>query len=222
MIVIGAGNMLIMYMAIEMQAISIYVMIGQRGELKGIEGAIKYYIIGGISTGLIIYGSSMIYKATGEMSIRGMTGITIGGVGKGMITMGLLIKMSAAPMHMWAPDVYEGATMGGIAMIGTIGKISIVGAIIHIGGIGNVIMMSSILSIIYGGIGAMNQSKIKRLLGYSGIGHMGYILMGISIGTYEGIEGGLIYIVIYMGMMVGIITMMNIGGMTEMKDYIGK
>lgn len=219
MLVIGASNMLVLYMAVELQALSGYVLIGQSGGLQGKEGALKYYIIGGISTGLVIYGSSMMYKGTGETAIGGLTE---GGVGRGLVTLGLLMKLAGAPMHMWAPDVYEGAPMGGLALISTIGKVSIVGAMVHVGGMGNVMMVSGVLSMVYGVLGALNQSKMKRLLGYSGIGNMGYVLIGLSMGTYEGLEGALVYMVIYVGLLVGAMTVMNAMGQWDLKDYIGK
>ncbi len=103
----------------------------------------------------------------------------------------------------------------------TIGKISIIGAIIHIGPVSNVVVVSGILSLLYGGLGAINQTKLKRLLAYSGIVHMGYILLGLSIGSYEGMQGVIVYIVIYIVTLVGIITLLRGRGKESIRDYIG-
>lgn len=118
-------------------------------------------------------------------------------VGKILITISLLFKLSAAPFHMWAPDVYDGAPTMITALLATVPKIGVFSILVQIGPVTNVVLICAVLSIIYGAIGALNQTKIKRLLAYSGIGHMGFILFGVAIGSFESIQASLIYMVIY-------------------------
>lgn len=144
-----------------------------------------------------------------------------GGIGKMLVTVGLLVKIAAVPLHMWAPDVYEGATILTVGVLSTIGKIGIIIAMLHIGPVSNMVVVSGILSLVYGGLGAVNQTKIQRLLAYSGIVHMGYILLGISIGSYEGLQGVIVYMGVYIVTLVGVITLLRGRGKDSIKDYIG-
>lgn len=221
-IIVGAGNILLLYMAIELQAIGIYILLGEKSnKQEGLEGAIKYYIIGGLATGVMAYGWSIQYKYTGEIGINGGNIIKEGGLGKALVTIGLLTKVAAVPLHLWVADVYEGARTIVVGLLSTIGKISIIVAIIHIGAINNIVVISSILSLIYGGLWAINQTKIKRLLAYSGVVHIGYILLGVSIGSYEGIQAIIVYIGVYIVTLVGVITLVKGRGKDSIRDYIG-
>lgn len=220
--IVGSGNILILYMSIELQALSIYVLLGLGDKrAEGLEGAIKYYIIGGLATGIMAYGWSLQYKSTGEISISGENVLKGADIGKVLVTLGLLVKIAAAPLHMWSPDVYEGARIVIVGVLSTIGKIGIIVAMLHIGPISNVVMISSVLSLVYGGLGALNQVKIKRLLAYSGIVHIGYILLGISIGSYEGMQAMVVYMGIYAVTLVGVISLIKGRGKENIRDYIG-
>jgi len=150
-----------------------------------------------VSSGLFLFGCALLYGLTGETSIQGINSAVGTDVGKILITISLLFKLSAAPFHMWAPDVYEGAPTTTTALLATVPKIGVFSILVQIGPVTNVVLVCAVLSIVYGAIGALNQTKIKRLLAYSGIGHMGFILFGIAIGSFESIQASLIYMVIY-------------------------
>ncbi len=123
-------------------------------------------------------------------------------MGKALIIISLLFKLSAAPFHMWAPDVYEGAPTTTTALLATVPKIGVFAILVQIGPLSNIVFICAIMSMIWGALGALNQSKIKRLLAYSGIGHMGFVLFGVGMGTLESIQASLIYMVIYVAMSV--------------------
>lgn len=171
-------------------------------------------MLGALSSGLFLFGCALLYGLTGETSIQGISqGANIinyeenllllsGEVGKIFITISLLFKLSAAPFHMWAPDVYEGAPVTITALLATIPKIAGFAILVQIGPIVNVILICAVLSIIYGSIGALNQTKIMRLFAYSGISHIGFILFGIAIGSFEGLQASLIYMIIYILMSI--------------------
>ena len=168
----------------------------------GTEAGLKYFVLGAVSSGLFLFGCALLYGLTGETSIQGINSVLTADVGKILITISLLFKLSAAPFHMWAPDVYDGAPTPTTALLATVPKVGVFSILVQIGPVTNVILICGVLSIIYGAIGALNQTKIKRLLAYSGIGHMGFILFGIAIGTFESIQASLIYMVIYIIMSI--------------------
>jgi NADH-quinone oxidoreductase subunit N len=140
----------------------------------------------------------LLYGCTGEFSIQGVNSILTVDVGKVLITISLLFKITAAPFHMWAPDVYQGAPTIITALLATVPKISIFSILLQISPVINIILLSSIISIIWGALGALNQANIKRLIAYSSINHMGFILLAIGINTFESIQASLIYIIIYL------------------------
>ena len=125
-----------------------------------------------------------------------------GEVGQILISISLLFKLAAAPFHMWAPDVYDGAPTTTTALLATNPKVGVFSILVQIGPVINVVLVCAILSIVYGALGALNQTKIKRLLAYSGIGHMGFILFGVAIGSFESIQASLIYMIIYVIMSI--------------------
>lgn len=123
----------------------------------------------------------------------------IGGL---LITGALLFKLSAAPFHMWAPDVYDGAPTTTTALLATVPKVGVFSILVSIGPVANVLLIATIFSMVVGALGALNQTKIKRLLAYSGIAHMGFVLWGIEIGTFESVQASLIYMILYVIMSV--------------------
>ena len=168
----------------------------------GTEAGLKYFVLGAVSSGLFLFGCALLYGLTGETSIQGINSMLTADVGKILITVSLLFKLSVAPFHMWAPDVYDGAPTATTALLATVPKVGVFSILVQIGPVTNVILTCGVLSIIYGAIGALNQTKIKRLLAYSGIAHMGFILFGVAIGTFESIQASLIYMVIYVIMAI--------------------
>ena len=125
-------------------------------------------------------------------------------IGSLLITVALLFKLSAAPFHMWAPDVYDGAPTTTTALLAIVPKVGIFSILVSIGPVINILLIGAIFSMVVGAIGALNQTKIKRLLAYSGIGHMGFILWGIEIGSFESIQASLVYMILYVTMSISI------------------
>ena len=151
---------------------------------------------------MFLFGCALLYGVSGEISIQGINSVLTADVGKILITVSLLFKLSAAPFHMWAPDVYEGAPTITTALLATVPKVAVFSILVQIGPVINVVLVCAVLSIVYGSIGALNQTKIKRLLAYSGIGHMGFVLFGVAIGSFESIQASLIYMIVYVIMSI--------------------
>lgn len=198
LLLVSSINWLSIYLAIELQTLSLFILAAlKRDSAYSTEAGLKYFVLGTVSSGLFLFGCALLYGLTGETSIQGINSAVGTDVGKILITISLLFKLSAAPFHMWAPDVYEGAPTTTTALLATVPKIGVFSILVQIGPVTNVVLVCAVLSIVYGAIGALNQTKIKRLLAYSGIGHMGFILFGLAIGSFESIQASLIYMVIY-------------------------
>lgn len=203
LLLVSSINWLSIYLAIELQTLTLFILVAiKRDSVYSTEGGLKYFVLGAVSSGLFLFGCTLLYGLTGETSIQGVNSILISDMGKILITISLLFKLSAAPFHMWAPDVYEGAPTIITALLATVPKVAVFSILVQIGPVTNVILVCAVLSIVYGSIGALNQTKIKRLLAYSGIGHMGFILFGVGIGSFESIQASLIYMIIYIIMTI--------------------
>ena len=203
LLLVSSINWLSIYLAIELQTLTLFILVAiKRDSVYSTEAGLKYFVLGAVSSGLFLFGCTLLYGLTGETSIQGVNSILISDMGKILITISLLFKLSAAPFHMWAPDVYEGAPTIITALLATVPKVAVFSILVQIGPVTNVILVCAVLSIVYGSIGALNQTKIKRLLAYSGIGHMGFILFGVGIGSFESIQASLIYMIIYIIMTV--------------------
>lgn len=203
LLLVSSINWLSIYLAIELQTLTLFILVAiRRDSVYSTEAGLKYFVLGAVSSGLFLFGCTLLYGLTGETSIQGVNSILISDMGKILITISLLFKLSAAPFHMWAPDVYEGAPTIITALLATVPKVAVFSILVQIGPVINVILVCAVLSIVYGSIGALNQTKIKRLLAYSGIGHMGFILFGVGIGSFESIQASLIYMIIYIIMTV--------------------
>ena len=194
-------------MALEFQTLSLFVLVAlKRDSAYSTEAGLKYFVLGALSSGLFLFGCALLYGLTGEVSIQEIilvTGDLGGDLGGVLITIALLFKLSAVPFHMWAPDVYEGAPTLITALLALIPKVAIMGILVQIGVVMNLILLCAVLSIIYGAIAALNQTRVKRLLAYSGISHMGFILLGLAVGTFESIQASYIYLIIYLVMSIG-------------------
>lgn len=196
-------NWLSIYLALELQTLTLFILAAlKRDSAYSTEAGLKYFVLGAVSSGLFLFGCALLYGRTGETSIQGINSLLSGDVGKILITVSLLFKLSAAPFHMWAPDVYEGAPTTTTALLATVPKVAVFSILVQIGPITNVVLVCAVLSIVYGAVGALNQTRIKRLLAYSGISHMGFILFGVAIGTFESIQASLIYMVVYVIMSI--------------------
>ena len=191
------------YSVLELQTFTLLILVAiKKNSIYSTEASLKYFVLGAVSSGLFLFGCVLLYGLTGSTSVQEINSNLTADVGKILVTISLLFKLSVVPFHMWAPDVYEGAPTIITALLTTVPKIGVFSILVQIGAVTNVVLICAVLSIVYGAIGALNQTKVKRLLAYSGIGHMGFILFGIAIGSFESIQAGLIYMVIYVIMSI--------------------
>jgi NADH-quinone oxidoreductase subunit N len=237
MLMASASNLMTLYIGVELMSLSIYVLAGfARDELRSSEAGLKYFVLGSLASGLLLYGISLVYGFSGSMSFGPLAaalsnpataspGLIVGIV---FIVAGLAFKISAVPFHMWTPDVYEGAPTPVTAFMGTAPKVAAMALLVRVMATPfghllaqwqQLIVLVSIVSMLLGSFAAIGQSNIKRLMAYSSIGHMGYALIGLAAGTPNGIRGVLIYLVTYVFMNAGtfacIIAMRRRGRMLE-------
>ncbi|MGB0798228.1 MAG: NADH-quinone oxidoreductase subunit NuoN, partial [Planktomarina sp.] len=208
-----------LYMGLELQSLALYVVASfRRDSAKSTEAGLKYFVLGALSSGLLLYGASLVYGFAGTTNFAGIMAASEGGMTVGvMIGMVLVIsamafKVSAAPFHMWTPDVYEGSPTPVTTFFATAPKVAAMGLFARVvyDGFGNVISdwqqvvaVLSVLSMFLGAIAAIGQRDIKRLMAYSSIAHMGFALMGLAAGTAFGVQAMLIYMAIYVTMNIG-------------------
>ncbi len=239
MLMVSANNLISMYMGLELASLSLYVMAAiDRDNPRAAEAGIKYFVLGSLASGMLLFGSSLIYgfsgttdfaqlalllqpDATGHISLLQSPGIIVGLV---MVIAALCFKVSAVPFHMWTPDVYEGAPTPVTAFFSVAPKVAALALFARLllqpfGGMfehwQQIIIFVSVASMVVGALGAIMQSNIKRLLAYSSIGHVGYALIGLAAGTVAGVQGMLIYLALYMVMsagMFGCVMLMRRGG----------
>nr|QDH12159.1 NADH dehydrogenase subunit 2 [Halichondria sp. HK-2019] len=203
LLLVSSVNWLSIYLAIELQTLTLFILVAiKRESAYSTEGGLKYFVLGAVSSGLLLFGCALLYGLSGQTSAQGLNSCLAADVGKILITVSLLFKLSVAPFHMWAPDVYDGSATIIAATLATVSKIAIFSVLVQIGPVINVVLVCAIFSIICGSIGALNQTKIKRLLAYSGIGHMGFVLFGVAIGSLESTQASLIYMIIYVIMTI--------------------
>ena len=215
----SSTNLISLYMALELQSLPLYVIAAiNRDNLKSSEAGLKYFILGALSSGLLLFGMSLVYGAVGdtsfssisEISSQGMTSLLL--IGLVFMLSGLAFKISLVPFHMWTPDVYEGAPTPVTAFFAIVPKIAAMTVMVRftfsafdsaISSWQQVIIILSLLSMILGSFAAIMQTNLKRLMAYSSISHMGYALVGVASGVLEGISGLLVYMFIYIVMNIG-------------------
>jgi NADH-quinone oxidoreductase subunit N len=219
MMMVSAGDLMALYMGLELQSLALYVIASlRRDSVKSTEAGLKYFMLGALSSGLLLYGASLVYGFAGTTLFSGILSTLGDGVPLGLlfglvfILAGLAFKISAAPFHMWTPDVYEGAPTPVTALLATAPKmaaIALFARVVHdaFGAIpadwGQVIAALSVASMFLGAIAAIGQRDIKRLMAYSSIAHMGFALMGLASGTAAGVQAMLVYMAIYVTMNIG-------------------
>jgi NADH-quinone oxidoreductase subunit N len=221
MVMVSASNLMTLYLGLELQSLALYVLAAfARDELRATEAGLKYFVLSGLASGLLLYGISLVYGFSGTMDFQQLRtllmqpahaspGLIVGIV---FVLVGLAFKISAVPFHMWTPDVYEGAPTPVTTFFATAPKVAAMGLLLRVmatpfghllGAWQLLIILVSIASMILGALAAIGQTNIKRLMAYSSIGHMGYALIGLAVGTPEGIRGVLVYMVIYVFMTGG-------------------
>ena len=214
-IMISSNDLIIFYLGLELQSLCLYILAAfNKDEVKSTESGLKYFVLSALASGILLYGCSLIYGFTGstnfEIISNNLNKLNAGGVfGIVFIIVGLAFKVSAVPFHMWTPDVYEGSPTSVTSFFALIPKIAAVTVFIRfmyvpfinvIDQWQGIIIFLSIGSMILGAVAAIGQSNIKRLMAYSSIGHMGYILAGISTGSNIGVQNSIIYLTIYLVM----------------------
>jgi NADH-quinone oxidoreductase subunit N len=221
MIMVSSGDLMSLYMGLELQSLSLYVVAAlRRDSPKSTEAGLKYFVLGALSSGMLLYGASLTYGFTGTTMLPGILATIKGehvsvGLLFGLVFLitGVAFKVSAVPFHMWTPDVYEGSPTPVTAFFATAPKVAAMAmfARLMMEGFGaavadwsQVIALLAVLSMFLGAIAAIGQTNIKRLMAYSSISHMGFALVGLAAGTQEGVEAMLIYMAVYVAMNVGV------------------
>ena len=213
LLMVSANDLMSLYMGLEMQSLPLYVIAAMRTKsLKSSEAGLKYFLLGALSSGMLLYGASFVYGYTGSTNFAeialALTDSASAGLVVGMVFLlaGLAFKISAAPFHMWTPDVYEGAPTPVTALFAIAPKVAAMTLILNVtygafGGItfqwAQVIMALAVVSMLVGALGAIMQSNIKRMMAYSSIAHMGYALCGVAAGSVEGATGVMVYMTTY-------------------------
>ncbi len=221
MMMISANDLIALYVGLELQSLALYVAAAfRRDSLRSSEAGLKYFVLGALSSGMLLYGASLVYGFAGTTSFDGIAkvltaanGGNVGAlVGLIFIMAGLAFKISAVPFHMWTPDVYEGAPTSVTAFFAIAPKIAAMALFIRVlaGPFApiamqwnQVVVVLAVGSMAIGAFAAINQTNIKRLMAYSSIGNVGYMLVGLAAGTEAGVRGVLVYLAIYLAMTAG-------------------
>ena len=242
MIMVSSGSFLMLYLGLELMSLSIYVLAAyRRDHAQSSEAGLKYFVLGSMASGILLYGISLIYGATGS-TLYGAVGEHLSGahlapiaaLGVVMVIAGVAFKLAAAPFHMWAPDVYEGAPTSVTAFMAVMPKVAALAVLYRVllvafGSLhhqwGPLLQFLAVLSLAVGALAAIVQTNIKRMLAYSAIGHVGFILLGMSAGSASGYQSVLVYLAIYIFMNLGAFAIiMTLGGEgigEEIDDYKG-
>ena len=239
MMLISAADLIALYLGLELMSLPLYVVAAShRNVLRSSEAGLKYFVLGALSSGMLLYGASLVYGFTGTVSFTGIahsaaeagTGLIFGLV---FLFAGFCFKVSAVPFHMWTPDVYEGAPTPVTAFFSAAPKVAGIAMFVRVAVMAfpgittqwqEIVAFVSVASMLLGSFAAIGQRNIKRLMAYSSIGHMGFALVGLAAGTSEGVQGVLVYMAIYVTMTLGvfavILSMRRDGGMVESIDQL--
>ncbi|HEX5866524.1 MAG TPA: NADH-quinone oxidoreductase subunit NuoN [Beijerinckiaceae bacterium] len=219
LMLISANDLIALYLGLELLSLSSYVIASfDRDNIRSSEAGLKYFVLGALSSGMLLYGASLVYGFTGTVSFPAIAAAAQGDVGLGLIlglvflSAGVAFKISAVPFHMWTPDVYEGAPTPVTAFFAAAPKMAAMAMAVRVfagafpGILGQwqqIIIFISIASMALGSFAAIGQRNIKRLMAYSSIANVGYALLGLAAGTVQGVQGVAIYMAIYLAMTLG-------------------
>ena len=219
LVMISANDLISLYLGLELSALASYVVAAiHRDDARSSEAGLKYFVLGALSSGMLLYGASLVYGFTGHTGFEPIAAALVEGrslglvVGLVFVLAGLAFKISAVPFHMWTPDVYEGAPTPVTAFFASAPKLAALALIVRVvidafapitTDWQQIITFVSIASMALGAFAAIGQTNIKRLMAYSSIGHMGYALVGLAAGSEQGVQGVIVYAVIYMAMTLG-------------------
>ncbi len=221
LLMVSANDMITLYMGLELQSLAAYVIAAiNRDSVRSTEAGLKYFVLGALSSGMLLYGISLVYGYTGNTGFDAIAASLAGGerqlglvFGLVFVLAGLAFKISAVPFHMWTPDVYEGAPTPVTAFFAGAPKVAAMALILRVLFVAfpsmehewqQIVVFIAIASMVLGAFAAIGQSNIKRLMAYSSISHMGFAMVGLAAGTPEGVRGVLIYLVIYVVMNAGV------------------
>jgi NADH-quinone oxidoreductase subunit N len=221
MMMVSAGDLIVLYMGLELQSLALYVLAAfRRDSLRATEAGLKYFVLGALASGLLLYGASLVYGYAGTTELAAIAGTIEDGrmsagllMGLAFMLAGLAFKVSAVPFHMWTPDVYEGAPTPVTAFFATAPKLAamaLLARLVHEGfgaaprDWGQILALLALASMFVGAIGAIGQRDLKRLMAYSSISHMGFALLGLAAGSARGVQATLIYMAIYVTMSIGV------------------
>src|SRR3954470_14114525 len=218
LMLISAADLIALYLGLELMSLALYVVAAfERDSIRATEAGLKYFVLGALSSGMLLYGASLIYGFTGTVSFVGIAkAAPHGGIGLifGLVFLfaGFCFKVSAVPFHMWTPDVYEGAPTPITAFFAAAPKVAGIAMFVRTAIVAfpavltqwqQIVVFVAIASMALGSFAAIGQRNIKRLMAYSSIGHMGFALVGLAAGTPEGVQGVLVYMAIYVAMTLG-------------------
>ena len=242
MVLISAASMLTVYLGLELIALPSYALVAlRRDDQRSTEAAMKYFVLGSLASGLLLYGLSMIYGVTGTLSLAQVANITAMGnntvlvLGLIFVVIGIAFKLGVVPFHMWLPDVYHGAPVAVTILIGSMPKLAAFAMAIRLlsDGLGNMqahwmsmLVVLATLSIVVGNLAAIAQSNLKRMLAYSTIGHMGFMLLGLLTGSDQGFSAAMFYAIVYAIMAAGafgVMILLSLHGVEaeNLDDYKG-
>ena len=239
LMLISAADLIALYLGLELMSLPLYVVAAShRNSLRSSEAGLKYFVLGALSSGMLLYGASLVYGFTGTVNFSGIAH-SAAEAGSGLIFglvflfAGFCFKVSAVPFHMWTPDVYEGAPTPVTAFFSAAPKVAGIAMFVRVAVMAfpgittqwhEIVAFVSVASMLLGAFAAIGQRNIKRLMAYSSIGHMGFALIGLAAGTSEGVQGVLVYMAIYVTMTLGtfavILSMRRAGGMVESIDQL--
>ncbi|MBW3098878.1 NADH-quinone oxidoreductase subunit NuoN [Pseudohoeflea coraliihabitans] len=220
MLMIAANDLIALYLGLELQSLALYVVAAiNRDSVRSTEAGLKYFVLGALSSGMLLYGASLVYGYTGFTGFDEIAAVLSDGerplglvFGLVFLLTGIAFKISAVPFHMWTPDVYEGAPTPVTAFFAAAPKIAAMALFIRVTHAAfapiaidwqQIVVFLAIASMVLGSFAAIGQTNIKRLMAYSSIGHMGYALVGLAAGTQAGVRGVIIYMLVYMVMTLG-------------------
>ncbi len=235
LLMISANDLIGLYLGLELQALCLYVVAAiNRENLRSTEAGLKYFVLGALSSGMLLYGASIVYGFTGHTTFIGIASVMEEGRNLGLIfgivfmLAGIAFKISAVPFHMWTPDVYEGAPTPVTAFFAAAPKVAAMAMLVRIvysafepatADWQQIIAFISVASMLLGSFAAIGQTNIKRLMAYSSIGHMGFALVGLAAGSEAGVSGVVVYMMVYLATVLGtfaiILGMRRKDGMVE-------
>src|SRR6266849_386759 len=238
LMLISAADLIALYLGLELMSLALYVVAAiNRDSVRSTEAGLKYFVLGALSSGMLLYGASLVYGFTGTVSFAGIAkaadqasiGLVFGLV---FLFAGFCFKVSAVPFHMWTPDVYEGAPTPITAFFAAAPKVAAIAMFVRptisafpviIGQWQQIVVFVSIASMTLGAFAAIGQRNFKRLMAYSSIGHMGFALIGRAAGTEEGVRGVIIYMAIYLGMALFLaLLLFSLAGVPPLAGFFAK